>query len=222
LEWKKEVLRSLIEPNLGKDILALARIEKPALLRQLFELGCAYSGQIVSMTKLLVQLKDAGNTTTLTHYLLLLKATGLLCGLEKFSQHKIRQRAAPPKLQVLNTAFLTVYCGLTYEEAQRDTRFWGHLVESAVGAHLLNTADLDLTVGYWRESPFEVDFVITQGQRIAALEVKSSKPKSGAGRGLEKFSQQNLHLAVRTHLVGGNDEALALALETPAADWLRT
>ena len=102
--WRDEVIHSLIEPNLVKDILALARIEKPAVLRQLFQLGCTYSGQIVALTKLLTQLNDAGNTTTLTHYLQLLRAAGLLVGLEKYAAQVIRQRAAPPKLNVLNTA----------------------------------------------------------------------------------------------------------------------
>ena len=46
-----------------------SRVDKPALLRRLFELACRYSGQILSYTKMLGQLQDAGNTTTLAHYL---------------------------------------------------------------------------------------------------------------------------------------------------------
>lgn len=218
--WRDEVLHSLIEPNLVKDILALARIEKPAVLRQLFHLGCTYSGQIVAVTKLLVQLTDAGNTTTLTHYLQLLRAAGLLAGLEKYAAQAIRQRAAPPKLNVLNTAFLSVYSGKTFEQARADRSFWGHLVESSIGAHLLNTAANGLQVAYWRESPHEVDFVLHQGDRIGALEVKSATHDQGARKGLRAFAEKHLRQSVRTEVLGGDDFALAEALTLPASHWL--
>ena len=218
--WRDEVLHSLIEPNLVKDILALARIEKPAVLRQLFQLGCTYSGQIVALTKLLTQLSDAGNTTTLTHYLQLLRAAGLLAGLEKYAAQAIRQRAAPPKLNVLNTAFLSVYSGKNFAQARADSRFWGHLVESSVGAHLLATATGGLQVAYWRESPYEVDFIVHQGARIAALEVKSTVPDLSAKKGLRQFAEKHSKLSVRTQVLGGDDFALADALTQPASHWL--
>jgi predicted AAA+ superfamily ATPase len=220
LRWCNEVLHSLIEPNLVKDILALARIEKPAVLRQLFELGCSYSGQIVALTKLLVQLNDAGNTTTLTHYLKLLRAAGLLAGLEKYAAQVIRQRAAPPKLNVLNTAFVSVYCGKTFSQARADHALWGHLVESSIGAHLLNSAANGMNVGYWRESPFEVDFVLQHGDRIAALEVKSAAHNQSARKGLRVFAEKHARLNIRTEVLGGDDFALADALTQPASHWL--
>lgn len=220
LRWRNEVLHSLIEPNLVKDILALARIEKPAVLRQLFELGCSYSGQIVALTKLLVQLNDAGNTTTLTHYLMLLRAAGLLAGLEKYAAQVIRQRAAPPKLNVLNTAFVSVYCGKTFAQARADHALWGHLVESSIGAHLLNSAVDGMRVAYWRESPFEVDFVLQHGDRIAALEVKSAAHDQSARKGLRVFAEKHARLNIRTEVLGGDDFALADALTHPASHWL--
>lgn len=220
LRWRNDVLHSLIEPNLVKDILALARIEKPAVLRQLFELGCSYSGQIVALTKLLVQLNDAGNTTTLTHYLKLLRAAGLLAGLEKYAAQVIRQRAAPPKLNVLNTAFVSVYCGKTFAQARADHAFWGHLVESSIGAHLLNSAADGMRVAYWRESPFEVDFVLQHGDRIAALEVKSAAHDQSARKGLRVFAEKHARLNLRTEVLGGDDFALADALTQPASHWL--
>jgi predicted AAA+ superfamily ATPase len=218
--WRDEVLLSLIEPNLVKDILALKRIEKPAVLRQLFQLGCTYSGQVVSMTKLLAQLNDVGNTTTLTEYLHLLRAAGLLAGLEKYSVQAIRQRAAPPKLNVLNTAFLSVFSGRTFLQARADSSFWGHLVESCIGAHLLNSADHGLRVGYWRESPQEVDFVVYQGDRVSALEVKSVTYDMSARKGLRSFAERHQKLRVRTEVLGGDDFALAEALSFPASHWL--
>ena len=218
--WRDEVIHSLIEPNLVKDILALARIEKPAVLRQLFQLGCTYSGQIVALTKLLTQLNDAGNTTTLTHYLQLLRAAGLLAGLEKYAAQVIRQRAAPPKLNVLNTAFVSVYSGKTFAQARADHGFWGHLVESSIGAHLLNTANDGLHVAYWRESPHEVDFVLHQGDHVAALEVKSATPDLSARKGLRAFAEKHPKQTVRTAVLGGDDFALAEALTLPASHWL--
>lgn len=218
--WRNEVLHSLIEPNVVKDILALARIEKPAVLRQLFELGCSYSGQVVALTKLLVQLNDAGNTTTLTHYLKLLRAAGLLVGLEKYAAQTIRQRAAPPKLNVLNTAFLSVYSGKSFVQARADHAFWGHLVESSIGAHLLNSADDGMSVAYWRESPYEVDFVLTHGDRVCALEVKSAAHGQSARKGLRVFVERHERLNISTAVLGGDDFALADALTYPASQWL--
>lgn len=218
--WRDEVIHSLIEPNLVKDILALARIEKPAVLRQLFQLGCSYSGQVVALTKLLTQLNDAGNTTTLTHYLQLLRAAGLLAGLEKYAAQAIRQRAAPPKLNVLNTAFLSVYSGKSFAQARADHGFWGHLVESSIGAHLLNTASEGLQLAYWRESPHEVDFVLYQGNHVAALEVKSATHNLSARKGLRAFAEKHPQQTVHTAVLGGDDFALAAALTLPANHWL--
>ncbi|MDO9434319.1 ATP-binding protein [Hydrogenophaga sp.] len=218
--WHAEVLLSLVEPNLVKDILALKRIEKPAVLRQLFQLGCTYSGQVVSMTKLLAQLNDAGNTTTLTEYLHLLRVAGLLAGLEKYAAQAIRQRAAPPKLNVLNNAFLAVFSGRTFAQARADASFWGHLVESSIGAHLLNSAGHGVRVGYWRESPQEVDFVVYQGDRVGALEVKSVAYDMGARKGLRSFAERHQKMRVRTEVLGGDDFALADALSVPASHWL--
>ena len=218
--WRDEVIHSLIEPNLVKDILALARIEKPAVLRQLFQLSCSYSGQIVALTKLLTQLNDAGNTTTLTHYLQLLGAAGLLSGLEKYAAQAIRQRAAPPKLNVLNTAFMSVYSGRTFAQARADHAFWGHLVESSIGAHLINSASGSLQIAYWRESPHEVDFVVYQGDQVAALEVKSATHDLSAKKGLRAFAEKHPQLKVRTEVLGGDDFALAEALSLPANHWL--
>lgn len=220
VRWRNVVKSSLIEPNLVKDVMALANIEKPAVLRQLFELGCSYSGQIVAVNKLLQQLDDAGNTTTLSHYLNLLKASGLLAGLAKYTHDTMRQRASKPKLNVLNTAFLSIYSGHTFEQAKQDRAFWGRLVESCIGAHLLNSAQGITQISYWNESSMEVDFVVHQGNRVAALEVKSSTPKTGANKGLTAFTNKHAQLNLKTHIVGGADIALAEALCKPPESWL--
>jgi predicted AAA+ superfamily ATPase len=219
--WKDEVIHALIEPNLVKDVLALARIEKPALLRHLFILACSYSAQIVAMTKLQAQLQDAGNTTTLSHYLELLRAAGLIAGIQKYSAKAIQQRSSPPKLNVLNTAFQSVYSGLSFEQAKANPHHWGHLVESAIGAHLLNTASGTLAVNYWRGSPLEVDFVLVDGQQACAIEVKSGRVKPNARKGLQAFTQQHEKLNTTTRMVGEGHFDIAQALTTPAQEWLQ-
>ncbi len=134
--WRRYIKDALIETTISRDVLLLTRVDKPALLRRLFELGCRYSGQVLSYTKMLGQLQDAGNTTTLAHYLELLAGAGMLTGLQKYAGRAVRQRGSSPKLQVLNTALMTAQSGLTLDEARADTEFRGRLVESAVGAHL--------------------------------------------------------------------------------------
>ncbi len=102
--WADYIRDSLIETTIARDVLLLSRVDKPALLRRLFELGCRYSGQVLSYTKMLGQLQDAGNTVTLAHYLDLLAAAGMLVGLPKYAGQVVRSRGSSPKLTVLNTA----------------------------------------------------------------------------------------------------------------------
>ena len=135
--WRRYIVDSLIETTISRDILLLTRVDKPALLRRLFHLTCEYSGQILSYQKMLGQLQDAGNTVTLAHYLELLQGAGMVAGLPKYSFGQVRQRGSSPKLQVLNTALMTAQAGISFEEARHHGDFWGRLVESVVGAHLL-------------------------------------------------------------------------------------
>ena len=218
--WRSYVIAALIQPNIERDILQMARVEKPALLKLLFELGCRYSGQILSLTKLQGQLQDAGNVTTLADYLHLLSQAGLLTGLQKFAMQAVRQRASPPKLNVLNMALMTAQSGYTFADAQADRAFWGHVVESAVGAHLINTATESMQVSYWRQSPYEVDFVLSTQKRITALEVKSGR-FSGNAPGMEKFRKE---FPVTNALVVGNtadcNVSIAELLTYPAAHWM--
>ncbi|MGH6637406.1 MAG: ATP-binding protein, partial [Polaromonas sp.] len=171
--WRNYVLASLVQPSIDTDILQMVRVDKPALLKQLFTLGCSYSGQILALNKVKGQLEDAGNETTLAGYLDLLGNAGLLTGLHKYHRGVARQRASPPKFNVLNTALMSSAMPYTFSEAQADRSFWGRLAESALGAHLCNTARSTEKVHYWRESPHEVDFVISDAKRLTAIEVKS-------------------------------------------------
>ncbi|MGH7339080.1 MAG: ATP-binding protein [Candidatus Rokuibacteriota bacterium] len=148
--WRRYLLDALIETTIARDVLLMTRVDKPALLRRLFELGCRYSAQVLSYTKMLGQLHDAGNATTLAHYLELLGGAGMLTGIPKYAGKAVRQRGSSPKLQVLNTALMTAQSGLSPAEARADRRFYGRLVESAVGAHLANAmAPGVCEVFYW-------------------------------------------------------------------------
>lgn len=152
----------------------LTRVDKPALLKRLFELGCLYSGQILSYTKLTGQLQDAGNTTTLANYLKLLSDSGLLTGLEKYAGNIIRQRSSSPKFQLYNNSLLTSQSNATYFAAKADHKTWGRLVESSIGTHLLNHSLTDkYNLHYWREGNNEVDFIMEKGNSVVGLEIKS-------------------------------------------------
>ncbi len=217
--WARYILDSLVETTISRDVLLMSRINKPALLRQLFHLGCAYSGQILSYQKMLGQLQDAGNTTTLAHYLQLLSGAGLLAGLPKYSGHRVRQRASSPKLLVLNTALMTAASSLSFEEARADRRFWGRLVESAAGAHLVNSAwGRQIEVFYWRERSKEVDFVLKQRESLTAIEVKTARRREELP-GMAAFDD-----AFSPHgklLVGGQGMALDDFFKTSAQALIR-
>jgi predicted AAA+ superfamily ATPase len=217
--WARYILDSLIETTISRDVLLLSRVDKPALLRRLFELGCRYSGQILSYNKMLGQLQEAGNTVTLAHYLDLLAGAGLLMGLQKYAAQDVRRRGSSPKLQVLNTALMTAQTGLTPREARTDHEFWGRLVESAVGAHLANAAAAgECELFYWRERSYEVDFVTKSARRLTAFEVKSGRTPD-ALPGMSAFSA-----AFKPHrklLVGGDGIPVEEFLGRPAGHWFK-
>jgi hypothetical protein len=185
--WKNYIRQSLIETVITKDVLLMNRIEKPALLRRLFELGTQYSGQILSFTKIMGQLQEAKNTTTLSHYLELLNHAGLLTGLSKFAMDQARKRNSSPKWQTKNNALMSSLYDYNFEQIQSDKKTWGRWVESAVGTHLLAHKGSDLNIYYWNESNAEVDFILENKGKYIALEVKLSRDKVS---GLNQFSKQ--------------------------------
>ena len=217
--WRAYVLDSLVETTISRDLLLMTRVDKPALLRRLFELTCRYSGQILSFTKMLGQLLDAGNTTTLAHYLELLADAGMAVGIQKYAGDAARRRGSSPKLQVMNNALMTAESGRTFEEARGDGEYWGRLVESAVGAHLANTAAAGgCEVYYWREGNLEVDFVLRSGERLAAIEVKSGRVARSMP-GMDAF--RSAFGPGRCVLVGGDGIPVEEFLSLPAETWTR-
>lgn len=195
--WKNYIKDSLIETSISKDILMLTRVDKPALLKRLFELGSLYSGQVLSYTKIIGQLQDAGNTTTLANYLKLLSDCGLLGGLDKYAGDIIRKRGSSPKFQVYNNALITSQANDTYEKAIINPELWGRLVESSVGTHLINNSIPErYNLYYWREGNHEVDFILEKGDKVIGLEVKSGMKAENTGMGVfvEKFHTEKVLL----------------------------
>ncbi len=217
--WSRYVRDSLVETSIARDVLLLSRIDKPALLRRLFELGCSYSGQILSYNKMLGQLQDAGNTTTLAHYLELLDAAGMVAGLPKFAAAELQKRASSPKLQVHNNALMAALGSRSFAEVKKDPEAWGRVVESAVGAHLLNAASAgEVRLFYWRDGDDEVDFVVQRGARAVAIEVKSGRRRASLA-GMAAFAKR--HKVHRQLLVGGDGIPVEQFLLQPVGDWLR-
>jgi len=180
--WKDYIRDSLVETSIAKDILLLTRVDKPVLLKRLFDIGCRHSAKILSLTKIQGELQEKGNLTTLAGYLTLLREAGLLCGLEKYASNIIRKRASKPKFQVFNNALLTagIIDGFAYLRANH--KRWGYMVESAVGAYLLNSSLTGkFNVYYWNNGDYEVDYVLEKGDRLVSIEVKSGLDSSNSG-----------------------------------------
>jgi predicted AAA+ superfamily ATPase len=182
-KWKRYVTDSLIETVLARDVLQLQKITKPTLLRHLFALAATFPAQILSYNKMLGQLHDAGNTTTLAHYLKLLETAFLVSGLELFSLGSVRKRGSSPKLLLWNNALVTALSNRSFDESNSDAIWWGRLVENAVGGHLVNNLyPVDYSITYWRHGKNEVDFVIARGRELWAIEVKSGRSGNFARR----------------------------------------
>ena len=213
--WRDYITGAIVEPNIERDLLAMQRVDKPALLKQLFELSAEHSGQLLPYSKMLGQLQDAGNTTTLARYLTLLEKAGLVAGMHKYQGSAHRRRASPPKLNVLNSALMAALSDYGFQDAKADRSFWGRLVESSVGAHLLNTGRTEVRIHYWREGGFEVDFVLQKGRRLVGIEVKSGQRRRL--RGLEAFQERFKEAS--TMLVGADGIPVGEFLSVPASHW---
>ncbi len=198
--WRDYIAKTIVDSVIGRDILGLKQIKKPALIRQLIDIAPHYSGRIMAYNKFLGLLQDKGNATTVKHYLNLLSNAGLITTLSRYTPMPHLGIASRPKFNVLNTALMTALSGYSFEEIQIDRSFWGRVVESAVGAHLCNTRNTATYIHYWRDKngDYEVDFVISRGPQLVGVEVKSSKQRTH--RGLEAFKDRFPH--AKTMIVG--------------------
>lgn len=203
--WLEYVQNSIIAPSIAKDVIALQSIHKPAVMQALFTLGAAYSGREVSYRKLLGQLDDAGNATTIASYLDLLSKAGLMSGLQKFSEQLVKTRASSPRLVVHDTSLMVASYGQYRDFLLTDPDRKGHLIESAVGAYLIKRAKREgFEVFWWRDGEAKVDFVIQSGRDCTAIEVKSGRIKNR--RGLDAFAAR--FKCTHSLVVGSNKTSL--------------
>jgi uncharacterized protein len=170
-KWKSYLHDSIIETVIGKDILQIARVAKPALFRQAFKIIMSYPAQDISYTKLLGQLQDKGNTDLIKHYIELFEAAFLLESIYKFSGKAVLSRSSSPKLIPL--------CGALIDREVFETHSgYGRAVEAAVGACLIQNG---FKVEYWRDGQNEVDYIVKNEGILFAIEVKSGRLRSTKG-----------------------------------------
>lgn len=187
--WRQYIVDAIVGPSIDKDVIMTSTIYKPALMRNLFELGCAYSGEELSLNKMLGQLQDAGNVTTLSNYIMILDECKMLAGLQKYASDKARKYNSVPKLQVYNSALLSAMNDKSYKQVFTNPKLWGRWVETAVGTYLINNTDMyDYRLYYWRESNDEVDYILERHGQTIAIEVKSGRRTQN--RGLSVFSER--------------------------------
>jgi predicted AAA+ superfamily ATPase len=205
--WRRYVQDAITETSVSRDVLLMTRVDKPALLRQLFVLACEYSGRELSYTKMLGELAEAGHTTTLAHYLTLLDGAGLVFGLQKYAAEPVRRRSSVPKLMVHDTGLMNAFSGLDPDETRADSEWWGRVVESAVGAYLhARCGESGASLWYWRDGNDEVDFVVRRGRRLTAIEVRGGR-KTRSTRGLASFAER-FGKGVETMVIGTGGTSL--------------
>jgi hypothetical protein len=216
--WSRYIIDSLIETTISRDVLHMTRVDKPALLRRLFHLGCNYSTQVLSYQKMLGQLQDTANTTTLAHYLELLSGSGMVTGIQKFAGQQVRQRGSSPKLLALNTALISAQSPFSFEEAQENRSYWGRLVESSIGAYLVNgSIGSNIEVFYWREGNKEVDYILRRGKSVTAIEIKSGRVKDSFS-GMDSFT--TAFTPKQKIIVGIQGISIEEFLLAPVSDWV--
>lgn len=217
-DWRAYVIDTIIEPTIGRDIVALSRVQRPELLRRLFEVAAEHSGRILTTQELLSTLADKGHQSTIAGYLDLLEDAGFVASLRRYARDPNRRSESHPKLNALNTALMTAMSRYTLDEARNDRTFWGHLVETAVGAHLYNTGTPEARLHYWRDRDGrEVDFVLERGPKLVGCEVKSG-PRSRPLPGLRTF--QKRFPSAKPLVIGGGGISLVEFLSTPALEWV--
>jgi len=218
--WSHYIIDSIIEASISRDVMLMTRIHKPALLRRVFELGCHYTGHVLSYQKMLGQLQDAGNASTLAHYLELLSGAGLITSLQKFFVDRIGQRASSPKLQVFNTALTTAQSHLSFKKMQQNREIWSDLIKCVIGAHLINSAlGTKIEIFYWKEGSKEVDFIIRDEEVVLTIMVKAID-KRVSFQGVEAFCQ--MYNSQRNLVVGEQGIPVSEFLLTPLEFWINS
>lgn len=217
VRWKQFVTDSLIETAITRDIMILADVQKPVLLRKLLYLGCEYGGQILSYGKILGDLNDAGSKLTLMNYQKYLESAFLMGGLQAWKGSGIYRQKSPPKWIPLNTALMTALSAKSKKEMVSDKKFYGRLVEVVIGAYLYNQALVNrYEIYYWREDRDEIDFVVKHGEKLLAIEVKTGFEYGG--KAFEVFKKK--YPKAQALLVGEYGVSVEKFLSTPINDFI--
>ena len=213
--WSAYVRDAILEPAIGRDILALAVVRRPALLRQVFGVAASSPAQIVSLQKIQGQLQDAGAIETVASYLTLLEEAFLVAALPKYSTRAARRRAAPPKLVTLNNALIAVMVPRGIADGTFDPARFGALVENACLAHAWNSGQI---VSYWREEPLAVDGILEGSWGKWAIEVKTGKFQTSELTGLLEFARR--HTGFQPLVIcSANGRTTAERADVPAVTW---
>lgn len=213
--WRSYVRDAIIEPAIGRDVLSLGAVRRPALLRQVFAIATGSPAQIISLQKLQGQLQDRGALETVAHYLQLLEEAYLIASLERFSPRIQRRRSAPPKLVILNNALLVAMHPDGPPDPQRDPARFGAWVENACLAFALNQGQ---GVTYWREAPLEVDAVLEGTWGQWAVEIKTGGFNVQDLKGLLEFCRRNPKFTPLVVCAEGTEE-LVHRHQIPAVSW---
>lgn len=186
--WRAYLRDAIIEPAIGRDVLALGAVRRPALLRQVFAVAIGSPARIVSLQKIQGQLQDRGALETVEHYLQLLQDAYLVAPLEKYSAEASRRRSSPPKLVTLNNGLLTAMHPDGAPDREKDAERFGQWVENACLALGVNQGQ---RVTYWREEPLEVDALFEGKWGSWAVEIKTARFGSQDLRGLMEFTRRH-------------------------------
>src|SRR3989338_4643406 len=215
--WKQFVTDSLVETAITRDIMFLADVQKPVLLRKLLYLGCEFGGQVLSYGKILGDLNDAGSKITLMNYQKYLEAAFLMGGLQAWKGKGILRQKSSPKWLPLNTALMTALSTKSKKEMMNDKKIYGRLVEVAIGAYLYNQALVNgYEIYYWREGDIEVDFVVRFGEKLLGIEVKTGFEYGG--KAFDIFKKR--YPKARTLLIGEYGVNVEKFLKTPVEEYL--
>jgi predicted AAA+ superfamily ATPase len=184
--WRAYLRDAIVEPAVGRDLMALEEVRKPALLRQVVALACSHPAEIWSLDKINGSLNDRGSLETIAHYLDLLREAFLVAPLQKYAGTALRRRRAPPKLVPLDQALLVAIGGEPPPQQETDPTRWGRWVENAVLAHAVKRGQ-DVT--YWREEPWEADGVWDGSWGRWVVEVKTGPYGASDLRGLDRAAR---------------------------------
>lgn len=141
----------------------------------------------------------------------------VLVGIQKYARQAVRRRASSPKFQVYNTALMSAQIAKSFAKTTENLEYWGRLVESAVGAYLINAVrGTTIDLHYWRDGKREVDFVLSKEDSLIAIEVISGRSRDALS-GMKMF--ENAFGACKMLLVGDDGVPIEEFLQIPLEDW---